>query len=216
VPSRNRLLTTVCYRLEGKVTYALEGSIFVAGAAVQWLRDGIGLIRSASETEALASSLSDNRGVYLVPAFTGLGAPHWDARARGGLFGITRDTGVAEITRATLESVCYQTQDLLRAVADEGATELTALRVDGGMVGNNWLMQFLADIVDLRVDRPVVTETTALGAAYLAGVQTGVFDSLDDVTAHWQVDRSFESAMSATERERLLAGWEQAVSRVCS
>jgi glycerol kinase len=154
--------------------------------------------------------------VYLVPAFTGLGAPHWDARARGGLFGITRDTGVAEITRATLESVCYQTQDLLRAVADEGATELTALRVDGGMVGNNWLMQFLADIVDLRVDRPVVTETTALGAAYLAGVQTGVFDSLDDVTAHWQVDRSFESAMSATERERLLAGWEQAVSRVCS
>jgi len=216
VQSRNRLLTTVCYRLEGKVTYALEGSIFVAGAAVQWLRDGIGLIRAASETEALASSLSDNRGVYLVPAFTGLGAPHWDARARGGLFGITRDTGVAEITRATLESVCYQTQDLLRAVADEGATELTALRVDGGMVGNNWLMQFLADIVDLRVDRPVVTETTALGAAYLAGVQAGVFDSLDDVTAHWQVDRSFEPAMDAAERARLLAGWEQAVSRVRS
>ena len=158
VRSRNRLLTTVCYRLDGKVTYALEGSIFIAGAAVQWLRDRIGLIESASETEALASSLPDNRGVYLVPAFTGLGAPHWDARARGGLFGITRDTGVAEITRATLESVCYQTRDLLQAVADDGAASLAALRIDGGMVANDWLMQFLADIVNLRVERPVVTE----------------------------------------------------------
>ena len=212
--SHNRLLTTVCYRLDGKVTYALEGSIFVAGAAVQWLRDGLGLIQSASETEALASSLADNRGVYLVPAFTGLGAPHWDAHARGGLFGITRDTGVAEIVRATLESVCYQTRDLLRAVADDGATKLSALRVDGGMVANDWLMQFLADIVDLRVERPVVTETTALGAAYLAGVQVGVFDSLDDVTANWQMDRSFESAMDGSERQRLVSGWSKAVSRV--
>ena len=214
VRSRNRLLTTVCYRLDGKVTYAIEGSIFVAGAAVQWLRDGLGLIQSASETEALAGSLADNRGVYLVPAFTGLGAPHWDAHARGGLFGITRDTGVAEIVRATVESVCYQTRDLLQAVANDGATSLTALRVDGGMVANDWLMQFLADIVDLRVERPVVTETTALGAAYLAGVQTGVFDSLDDVTANWRQDRSFEPGMDASERERLVAGWSKAVSRV--
>jgi glycerol kinase len=212
--SRNRLLTTVCYRLDGKVTYALEGSIFIAGAAVQWLRDRIGLIRSASETEALASSLPDNRGVYLVPAFTGLGAPHWDARARGGLFGITRDTGVAEITRATLESVCYQVRDLLQAVADDGATSLAALRVDGGMVANDWLMQFLADIVNLRVERPVVAETTALGAAYLAGVQVGVFDSLDDVTANWRRDRSFEPGMDASERQRLVSGWSKAVSRV--
>ena len=212
--SHNRLLTTVCYRLDGKVTYALEGSIVVAGAAVQWLRDGLGLIQSASETEALASSLADNRGVYLVPAFTGLGAPHWDAHARGGLFGITRDTGVAEIVRATLESVCYQTRDLLRAVADDGATKLSALRVDGGMVANDWLMQFLADVVDLRVERPVVTETTALGAAYLAGVEVGVFDSLDDVTANWQMDRSFESAMDGSERQRLVSGWSKAVSRV--
>jgi glycerol kinase len=212
--SRNRLLTTVCYRLGGEVTYALEGSIFVAGAAVQWLRDGIGLIQSAAETEALAGGLPDNRGVYLVPAFTGLGAPHWDARARGGLFGITRDTGVAEIARATLESVCYQTRDLLQAVADDGATDLAALRVDGGMVANDWIMQFLADIVDLRVDRPVVTETTALGAAYLAGVQVGVFDSLDDVTANWQKERSFTPSMDASERERLVAGWSKAVSRI--
>lgn len=214
VQSRNRLLTTVCYRLDGKVTYALEGSIFIAGAAVQWLRDGIGLIQSASETEALASSLPDNRGVYLVPAFTGLGAPYWDARARGGLFGITRDTGVAEITRATLESVCYQTRDLLQAVADDGTASLATLRVDGGMVGNNWLMQFLADIVDLRVQRPVVTETTALGAAYLAGVQAGVFDSLDDVGANWQLDHSFNPTMRADERARLVSGWSKAVSRV--
>ena len=212
--SRNRLLTTVCYRLDGKVSYALEGSIFIAGAAVQWLRDGLGLIESASETEVLASKLPDNRGLYLVPAFTGLGAPYWDARARGGLFGITRDTGVAEIVRATLESVCYQTRDLLQAVADDGATSLSALRVDGGMVANDWLMQFLSDIVDLRVERPVVTETTALGAAYLAGVQVGVFDSLDDVTANWQRDRSFEPTMDNGERERLVSGWAKAVSRV--
>jgi len=212
--SHNRLLTTVCYRLEGKVTYALEGSIFVAGAAVQWLRDGVGLIASASETEALASGLADNRSVYLVPAFTGLGAPYWDAHARGGLFGITRDTGVAEIARATLESVCYQTRDLLQAVADDGVTQLTALRVDGGMVANNWLMQFLADIVNLRVERPLVTETTALGAAYLAGVQVGVFDSLDAVSDNWHMQRSFEPAIDEKTRKRLLGGWAKAVSRV--
>ncbi len=214
VLSRNRLLTTVCYRLDGQVTYALEGSIFVAGAAVQWLRDGIGLIGSAAETEALASSLPDNRGVYLVPAFTGLGAPHWDAHARGGLFGITRDTGVAEIARATVESVCYQTHDLLAAVAADSGARLASLRVDGGMVANDWLMQFLADIVDLRVERPVVTETTALGAAYLAGIEASIFDSLDDVTTNWQVERCFEPKMKPATRQRLLTGWSKAVSRV--
>jgi len=214
VRSRNRMLTTVCYRLGGEVTYALEGSIFIAGAAVQWLRDGLSLVTSAAETEALARSIADNRGVYLVPAFTGLGAPHWDAHARGGLFGITRDTGIAEVTRATLESVCYQTRDLLEAVADDGQARLAALRVDGGMVANDWLMQFLSDIVDLKVERPVVTETTALGAAYLAGVQAGVFDSFDDVSSNWQKDRSFTPAMDASERARLVAGWTKAVSRV--
>ncbi|MDX1434187.1 MAG: glycerol kinase GlpK [Gammaproteobacteria bacterium] len=214
VHSRNRLLTTVCYRLDGRVTYALEGSIFIAGAAVQWLRDRVGLIRSASETEALAKRLPDNRGVYLVPAFTGLGAPHWDARARGGLFGITRDTGVEEIARATIESVCYQTRDLFEAMAEDGVARFAALRVDGGMVANDWLMQFLADIVDLRVERPVVTETTALGAACLAGVEAGVFDSLDAVGRGWQMDRAFEPAMDAALRTRLVAGWQKAVARV--
>jgi len=214
VRSKNRLLTTVCYRLEGRVTYALEGSIFIAGAAVQWLRDSVGLISSAAETESLAERLDDNRGVYLVPAFTGLGAPHWDARARGGLFGITRDTGVAEIARATLESVCYQTRDLLEAMAEDGVAPLTALRVDGGMVANDWLMQFLADIVDVRVERPIITETTALGAACLAGVEAGIFDSLDAIGRGWQMDRAFEPAMDADTRRRFVDGWNKAVARV--
>ena len=166
--SNNKLLTTVGYRLDGKTTYALEGSIFVAGAAVQWLRDGIGIIDTAHQTEAMAESLDSNNGVYLVPAFTGLGAPHWDPDARGAIFGITRDTGPAELVRATLESVCYQTFDLLEAKRRDGIVP-TRLRVDGGMVQNNWLCKFLADLLDIIVERPVVTETTALGAAYLAG-----------------------------------------------
>ena len=172
--SNHRLLTTVAYRFEGKTSYALEGSIFTAGAAVQWLRDGIQIIDSADETEALASRLDSNRGVYLVPAFTGLGAPHWDPRARGAVFGLTRDTGIADLVRAALESVCYQTNDLVNAMRKDGAQAPAALRVDGGMVANNWLMQFLADVLDVVVERPVVTETTALGAAYLAGLRTRV------------------------------------------
>ena len=211
--SRNRLLTTVGYRLNGETTYALEGSIFVAGAAVQWLRDGIGIIESAGETEALATSLDSNNGVYLVPAFTGLGAPHWDPDARGAIFGITRDTGVAELVRATLESVCYQTCDLLAAKQRDGVKP-TRLRVDGGMVQNDWLCQFLANVLDLVVERPVVTETTALGAAYLAGLQVGLFESLTDIAAHWSAEQEFAADMDNQQRKLLLANWHEAVIKV--
>ncbi len=211
--SNNKLLTTVGYRLKGETTYALEGSIFVAGAAVQWLRDGIGIIKSAAETEALAEALESNAGVYLVPAFTGLGAPHWDPDARGAIFGITRDTRPAHFVRATLESVCYQTFDLLEAKRRDGIAP-TRLRVDGGMVRNNWLCGFLADLLDIVVERPVETETTALGAAYLAGLQAGVFGSLGDIAAKWQAEREFEPRMEATERARLLADWHEAVIKV--
>ncbi len=215
VRSGHKLLTTIAYRLDGRTTYALEGSIFVAGAAVQWLRDGIGIIDSAPQTEALAAALDDNRGVFLVPAFTGLGAPYWDPEARGGIFGLTRDTGVAELVRATLESVAYQTRDLVQAMTADGA-ELETLRVDGGMVANNWLLQFLSDIIDIAVERPQVTETTALGAACLAGLQQGIFDSLDDIASRWHRQARFEPAMDHERRRRLLAGWDRAVARVRS
>ncbi len=211
--SNNKLLTTVGYRLDGKTTYALEGSIFVAGAAVQWLRDGIGIIDTAHQTEAMAESLDSNNGVYLVPAFTGLGAPHWDPEARGAIFGITRDTGPAELVRATLESICYQTFDLLEAKRRDGIKP-TRLRVDGGMVQNNWLCQFLADVLDIIVERPVETETTALGAAYLAGLQVGLFASLADISKHWQAEREFEPDMNAHQRSLLLADWHEAVNKV--
>jgi len=211
--SNNKLLTTVGYRLNGKTSYALEGSIFIAGAAVQWLRDGIGIIDTAQETESLAASLDSNNGVYLVPAFTGLGAPHWDPDARGAIFGITRDTGVAELVRATLESVCYQTFDLLEAKRRDGLKP-TRLRVDGGMVQNNWLCQFLADTLDIVVERPLVTETTALGAAYLAGLQIGLFESLADISARWQAEREFDAEMESSQRNLLLADWHEAVIKV--
>ncbi|MFT7113159.1 MAG: glycerol kinase, partial [Porticoccaceae bacterium] len=180
IESKSRLLTTVAYRLNGVTTYALEGSIFVAGAAIQWLRDGIGIIDSAAESEKMAASLVSNAGVYLVPAFTGLGAPHWDPDARAAIFGMTRDTGPAELVRATLESVCYQTSDLLNAMNGDGQAPLS-IRIDGGMVQNNWLCSFLADILGVNVERPLETETTALGAAYLAGLQVGIFDSTDTI-----------------------------------
>jgi glycerol kinase len=211
--SSNKLLTTVGYRLNGKTTYALEGSIFVAGAAVQWLRDGLGIIQSAQQTEALAASLDSNQGVYLVPAFTGLGAPHWDPDARGAIFGITRDTGPAQLVRATLESVCYQTFDLLEAQRRDGLAP-TRLRVDGGMVQNSWLCQFLANLLGIIVERPAQTETTALGAAYLAGLQVGIFGSLEDIAARWQVDREFAPAMENSARKLLLADWHEAVIKV--
>ncbi len=211
--SNNRLLTTVAYRVNGEVTYALEGSIFVAGAAVQWLRDGLKLIGSAAETQALAESVPSSGGVYMVPAFTGLGAPYWDPDARGAILGLTRDTGIAHIARATLESVCYQTRDLLEAMKDDGA-RINALRVDGGMVVNDWLVQRLTDTLGCRCERPRVTETTALGAAYLAGLSAGVYASLDEVAALWGCEQGFDSQMAEVDRERRYHGWKRAVSRV--
>ncbi len=215
IRSQNRLLTTVGYRLNGQTSYALEGSIFVAGAAIQWLRDGLKLIQHAGETEALARQAGEHTGVYLVPAFTGLGAPYWDPTARGAIFGLTRDTGIAQIVAAGLQSVCYQTKDLVRAIRNDGA-RLESLRVDGGMAVNDWVMQFLADILNVPVDRPRVTETTALGAAYLAGLQTGVFENLEQITGMWECERQFRPDMKPALRESLYAGWLDAVERVCN
>ncbi len=213
VRSENRLLTTVGYRLEGRTHYAMEGSIFVAGAAIQWLRDGLGLISSAGQSETLARTVGAENPVYLVPAFTGLGAPYWDPHARGAILGLTRDSGVADIVTAGLQSVCYQTKDLIRAIQNDGAP-LKELRVDGGMVVNDWLMQFLADILSVDVDRPEITETTALGAAYLAGLQTGVFDGLDRIRSQWHVERRFMPQMEPAVRERAYKGWLDAVEKV--
>jgi glycerol kinase len=213
--SNNRLLTTIAYRINGQTTYAIEGSIFVAGAAIQWLRDGLKLISHAAETEALARQAGCEQSVYLVPAFTGLGAPYWDPAARGAIFGLTRSTGLADIVTAGLQSVCYQTRDLVEAMRHDGAG-LETLRVDGGMVVNNWVMQFLTDILDVVVDRPQVTETTALGAAFLAGLYVGVYGSVDEITQLWQCDRRFEPQMDSDGRERLYEGWKDAVRRVRS
>lgn len=214
--SNNRLLTTVAYRLDGKPIYALEGSIFVAGAAVQWLRDGLGLIDSAPQVGDLAQKADPNQAVYLVPAFTGLGAPHWDAEARGALFGLTRATGPAELAWATLESVAYQTADLLEAMHKdwpEAASSETVLRVDGGMTASDLAMQQLSDLLNAPVDRPQVLETTALGAAWLAGRQAGVWPDQDGFAANWRLDRQFTPAMDADTRATKLAGWRDAVRR---
>ena len=216
VQSTHGLIATTAYRLNGQATYAVEGSIFNAGTAVKWLRDALRLIRDAGETETLARSIPDTGGVYLVPAFTGLGAPWWDPGARGAILGLTRDSGVAEVARAALESVCYQTADLVDAIREDGFGELKGLRVDGGMVANDWAMQFLADILDLPVERPRVTETTAMGAAALAGLQAGIFRSLDEVEAAWQRERGFAPAMAAERRADLRRGWKTAVGRVLS
>lgn len=213
--SKNRLLTTVAYRLNGHTTYAIEGSIFVAGAAIQWLRDGLRLIRHANETELLAQQVGYEQSVYLVPAFTGLGAPYWDPSARGAILGLTRSTGLAEIVTAGLQSVCYQTRDLVDAMRADNA-QLDNLRVDGGMAVNDWVMQFLSDILNLSVDRPKVTETTALGAAFLAGLQVGVYGSTDEIAKLWQCQRHFEPAIEEPLRERLYQGWQDAVRRVRS
>ena len=212
--SHNRLLTTIAYRLNGVTTYALEGSIFMAGATIQWLRDGIGLIASAAETEQLAAQADPEQNVYMVPAFTGLGAPHWDPHARAAILGMSRDTGVAEIVKAGLESVAFQTRDLLEAMRKDGSAELRELRVDGGMVVNDWLVQRLADILGTRVDRPRINETTALGVAYLAGLQRGVFDSLSAVSALWQRDRMFEPRWKAHRRDAAYRGWLRALAKV--
>ena len=214
VPSRNKLLCTSAYRTGDVTTYALEGSIFVAGAAVQWLRDAMGIVRRAEDTELLAAELDSSERVYLVPAFVGLGAPYWDPDARGAIMGLTRDTGPRHIARAALEAVGYQTRDLLEAMAEDGVPRPQTLRVDGGMAANDWLLQFLADILDLPVERPAEVETTALGAAYLAGLGAGVFGSLDELTAGWRRDRVFEPTMPENMREELFDGWRNAVSRV--
>ncbi|MEE8499548.1 MAG: glycerol kinase GlpK [Kiloniellales bacterium] len=213
VASQNRLLTTVAYRLSGATTYALEGSIFSAGATVQWLRDGLKVIASAAETEALAKAADPAQAVYLVPAFTGLGAPYWDPHARGAIFGLTRASGPAELARAALEAVCYQTRDLLRAMEADGAADLETLRVDGGMVANDWLLQTLADTLGVAVERPVVAETTALGAACLAGLRNGFFDGLAGLSETWQSSGRFEPRLGADEREARYAGWLDAVRR---
>jgi glycerol kinase len=214
--SRNRLLTTIAYQLGGKRTYALEGSIFVAGAAVQWLRDGLGIIKHASETGPLAEAADPKQNVYLVPAFVGLGAPFWDAEARAALYGMTRNTGPKELARAALESVCYQTLDLLEAMrADwpQGSAARTVLRVDGGMTASDWTMQRLADILDAPVDRPTIGETTALGAAYLAGLAAGLLPEPERFADRWRLERRFVPALDGATRGVKIAGWRDAVRR---
>ena len=212
--SRNGLLTTVAWNVDGKTTYALEGSVFVAGAAVQWLRDELQIIRTAAEIEPLAASVPDTGGVYFVPAFVGLGTPYWDANARGALLGLTRGTGRAHIARAALEAVCFQTRDVLEAMRPDGGPEVVELRVDGGMTVNNTLLQLQADILNVRVVRPEVTETTALGAAYLAGLAVGYWSDTTQISRQWRQAAVFEPRIGAEERAWMLAGWQQAVRRI--
>jgi glycerol kinase len=214
VTSRNRLLTTIAYQLDGRPTYALEGSIFIAGAVVQWLRDGLRIIRHASETHGLADAADPGQRLYLVPAFTGLGAPYWDPDCRGAIFGLTRSSGPAELARAALESVAFQTRDLVEAMrADWPAAADTVLRVDGGMTANDWVLQRLADILGAPVDRPKVLETTALGAAWLAGMRAGLYPGPAEFARTWALDRRFEPALDADRREEIYAGWRDAVRR---
>ncbi len=216
VVSRNKLLTTIAYQLKGKRTYALEGSIFVAGSAVQWLRDGLGIIKQAAETGPLADKSDPTQSVYLVPAFVGMGAPYWNPDVRGALFGLTRNTGPAELAHAALESVCYQTYDLREAMRADwpGGSAANVLRVDGGMTASDWTMQRLADLLDAPVDRPVIQETTALGAAYLAGLAAGVYPEPAKFADNWRLEHRFRPAMSAATRERKLKGWARAVRGV--
>lgn len=211
--SKNGLLTTIAWGLDGKVEYALEGSIFIAGAAIQWLRDGLKILEAAPDSEYFAQKVSDADGVYVVPAFVGLGAPYWDMKARGAILGLTRGTSKAHIVRATLDSLAYQTKDVLSAMEADSNIKLQALKVDGGAVANNLLMQFQADILGVPVDRPQVTETTALGAAYLAGLAVGFWASKDDLVKNWQLDTRFEPKMAETEKEKLYKGWQKAVKR---
>jgi glycerol kinase len=213
VPSNHNLLTTVAWKIGGRTSYALEGSVFVAGAVVQWLRDGLGFIRESNEVEKLALQVEDTGGVYLVPAFVGLGAPHWDQYARGALVGLTRGTTSSHICRAALESIAYQSVDLLHAMQADSGIELAELRVDGGAAANDLLMQFQADVLGVPVVRPKVQETTALGAAYLAGLATGYWESTDEIAEQWSVDRRFEPSMDRGRVDELMAGWRKALER---
>jgi glycerol kinase len=213
VASKNNLLTTMGWSIDGKVTYCLEGSVFIAGAVVQWLRDGLGVIETSSDIEPLAASVPDAGGVYFVPAFVGLGAPYWDAYARGAILGLTRGTTAAHLARAAVESMAYQSRDLLEAMQKDAGVELKELKVDGGASVNNALMQFQADVLGVKVRRPVVSETTALGAAYLAGLAVGFWRDMADVSRNWALEREFNPALSAENRNRLYAGWQKAVAR---
>jgi glycerol kinase len=212
VASGSGLLTTIAWGIQGEVEYALEGAVFVAGAAVQWLRDELGLFPQAAETEALATGIASSDGVYVVPAFVGLGTPYWDSQVRGAIFGLTRGSGKAHLVRATLESVAYQTRDILAVMEQESGIRLQALRVDGGMVANNFLLQFQSDLLRTPVERPVVQETTALGAAYLAGLATGMWKDRSDIARHWRPERRFDPRMPEAEAQRLYDGWLRAVA----
>ena len=213
VPSEKGLLTTVAWKIGSQTTYALEGSVFVAGAAVQWLRDGLKAINSSPDVEKLMAQVPDTDGVYLVPAFVGLGAPYWDPRARGVIVGLTRNTSMAHVARAAVDAMAYQTRDVLEAMQSESRLPLKTLKVDGGAASNAMLLQFQADLLNVTVRRPVVAETTALGAAYLAGLAVGYWNGLDDVTKNWALDREFRPSMDAAHREKLYAGWKKAVGR---
>jgi len=213
ITSNNQLLTTIGWRLGGKVTYCLEGSVFIAGAVVQWLRDGLGIIESSSDVEKLAGTVEDNGGIYFVPALVGLGAPHWDSDARGSVFGITRGTTAGHLARAAVESMAFQSRDLLLAMEKDAGVELTELKVDGGAAANDTLMQFQADLLDATVRRPKIFETTALGAAYLAGLAVGFWKDMDEVAECWALDREFKSQMASEQRDELCRNWNRAVER---
>jgi glycerol kinase len=207
------LLTTVAWQVNGKTSYALEGAVFIAGAAVQWIRDGLKAIQSSAEVEALMQQVPDTDGVYLVPAFVGLGAPYWDPRARGIIVGLTRNSSIAHVARAAVDAMAYQTRDVLQVMQEEADLALTTLKVDGGAAANAMLLQFQADLLGVPVRRPVVAETTALGAAYLAGLAVGYWDGFDDVRRNWALDREFAPERPRAEMDRLYAGWTKAVSR---
>ena len=210
--SKNKLITTICYRINNKTTYALEGSIFIAGAGVQWLRDKIRLIDNAYETEKIAKSKKNSKGVYVVPAFTGLGAPYWNSKSRGLITGLTRDSDWKDLVRATIESVAYQTSDLFLSMRKDGLNP-KSVKVDGGMVSNNWFVQFLSEILKIKITRSKINETTALGAAYMAGYQTGIYRSLSDIKQNWKKDRDFKPKFNKSYRNKLLQGWQQAIKK---
>ena len=212
IKSNSRLLGTICYKINGEVTYALEGSIFIAGAVVQWLRDSLKIIETASQTEDMIEKMQSNSGVYLVPAFTGLGCPYWDPDARGAIYGITRDTGKNEITRAAIESVAYQTRDLFKAMSEDGISP-KMLRVDGGMTDNSWLMQFLSNILDISVEVPKITETTALGVAMMAALTDGKYSTLEELSNLWSSNKSYIPKIDKSERDNLLKNWDYYVNK---
>jgi len=216
VRSKHRLLTTPAWRIGGRTTYALEGSIFIAGAAIKWLRDGLGVIAHASETDSLATQVPDNHGIYMVPAFVGLGAPHWDPEARGAIYGLTLNASAAHLARAALEAVAYQTLDLIEAMIADGASSPAEIRLDGGMAANAWLCQFLADILQLPVERPRNLETTALGAAFHAGLATGVWPNLDALSRIWARQDAFRPEIAPELRNNLISGWKRAVAKTLS